>query len=778
MLRYLLLFAVLLCLLSICQPFNINKFAGSGIHHIHSENRSPTNPLITKRIEPRVIIDDIRVPDSFYEIPGISQPRVLVVHIGLNKRNIEEMENLFWQVSDPKSSLYGKYLTTDEIAQKFGATKDSIEIVVNWLVENKVSHYEIALTKDLIRIEASVQVIENLFGTQMSSFINRDSGKEVISAVGLVSVPKSIAKHIRHISGLNYFADLQHYATSRPTPGKLLGEQALQQQQQSTNNFMDSPLSFFAIFSGLTDNTVSLYLFVNCQTNNSGVNLPLCNDVQILVIQYFIIGQNIPPLQTSISANSFFLFNSSGDINTYLAFANIEVTNYLPYNFSAYLSYSNSSSSSVIYAPAPIFATKITTPNNIATYYGTNYRRATNPRNKQAVSAFLQQYFSPTDLNIFLQYFGLPQANISKIIGYNNASNQGTEASLDVQYIMGVGLNMTTEFWSVNTSNIVGDMFTSYMYLISNTSDSEIPYVHSFSYGIFGIDNSSAQFLNEEFMKAGLRGITLLFASGDGGVGTRFAYQNTTFCQKFPSHFPSSSPYVTAVGATMWSTLYTPMCNQSLSCTEVKEITCMEDYGGLITTGGGFSEFFPMPSYQKNVVTSYLNNSNTAFPPSDAFNSAGRAYPDISVAGDNFVVIIGQYIYQVSGTSASTPTFAAMVSLLNDVRLNAGKPPLGFINPWLYQLYEQDPTLFNDIVVGNNRCGAGYAVNSYLQVPFCCPSGFNAAVGFDATTGLGSPRFDKIYEALVSQIEQTNQASNKSFMFCCIFSILALLLIL
>ncbi len=41
---------------------------------------------------------------------------------------------------------------------------------------------------------------------------------------------------------------------------------------------------------------------------------------------------------------------------------------------------------------------------------------------------------------------------------------------------------------------------------------------------------------------------------------------------------------------------------------------------------------------------------------------------------------------RVDGTSASSPAFAAMVTLLNDALLNANKPVLGFLNPLLYQV--------------------------------------------------------------------------------------------
>ena len=63
--------------------------------------------------------------------------------------------------------------------------------------------------------------------------------------------------------------------------------------------------------------------------------------------------------------------------------------------------------------------------------------------------------------------------------------------------------------------------------------------------------------------------------------------------------------------------------------------------------------------------------------------------------------------HRESGTSASAPVFAAMVTLWNDIRLAYGRPPLGFINPFLYQLQAQTPTAFRDVVTGNNVRGRG-----------------------------------------------------------------------
>ncbi len=129
-------------------------------------------------------------------------------------------------------------------------------------------------------------------------------------------------------------------------------------------------------------------------------------------------------------------------------------------------------------------------------------------------------------------------------------------------------------------------------------------------------------------------------------------------------------------------------------------------------SSGGFSNIFSAATYQKEAISGYLTqlgNTNAGL-----FNTTGRAYPDISAAGVNYQVNIGGTIASVSGTSASTPLVASMVALLNDKLVAAGKPAMGFLNPFLYST---GASAFTDITTGNN--------------PGCGTNGFPAVKGWD-----------------------------------------------
>ena len=334
-----------------------------------------------------------------------------------------------------------------------------------------------------------------------------------------------------------------------------------------------------------------------------------------------------------------------------------------------------------------------TTPQSIYTSYKINYT-ASSQSNSQAVASFLKQYFDPKDLADFQKKFDLPAKPIVEVIGVNDPNNAGIEAELDVQYISALGKNVPTWFISISTyANKGQEDFLSWIVAEVNRTNS--PWVHSVSYGDYeqSIPNDYQFRVDAEFMKFGVSGRTVLIASGDEGA----------HCQKgqFVPEWPTCSPYITSVGGTT-------------------SLTNVWSDGG-----GGFSNDYNTPDYQVSTVQAYLAGGEA--PPMSYFNTSGRAYPDVSVFATDFEIIVGGSTESVDGTSCATPTFAGIVSLLNDIRLNAGKSTLGFINPLLYQTLKGQG--FIDITAGANSGDI-----------LLCP-GFKAIKGWDPASGWGSPDF-------------------------------------
>eukprot|EP00475_Leptophrys_vorax_P018260 TRINITY_DN2489_c0_g1_i1.p1 TRINITY_DN2489_c0_g1~~TRINITY_DN2489_c0_g1_i1.p1 ORF type:complete len:558 (-),score=141.00 TRINITY_DN2489_c0_g1_i1:36-1709(-) len=370
-------------------------------------------------------------------------------------------------------------------------------------------------------------------------------------------------------------------------------------------------------------------------------------------------------------------------------------------------------------------------PQKLMSYYGIDTVRVQHGAT-QALFEALGQDFDNTDLNSFQRYFKLPIQNVTQVIGRDTPSDCFTtkggqdcgEANLDVQYMMGVAENAYTVYWSIDQS--AQDPFVTWVEQASNAKNP--PMVVSISYGGYESSTSDMNLFNTEAMKLGLRGVSIIVSSGDDGAANSAARSTASYCGYYAS-FPASSPYVTAVGATQG-----PESGKA-------EIACSSQTGGVVTSGGGFSKVYAQPGYQKNHVARYFQTARSENrSPVAGFNANGRGYPDVSLLGYNYVVVIGGKFVLVSGTSASAPVFGALVTLINDARIAQGKRSLGFLNQALYSL---DSNVWHDITVGNNKCTANPNI--------CCNQGFTVVAGWDPVTGLGTPKFQLLKNALLQK---------------------------
>jgi tripeptidyl-peptidase-1 len=298
-------------------------------------------------------------------------------------------------------------------------------------------------------------------------------------------------------------------------------------------------------------------------------------------------------------------------------------------------------------------------------------------------------------------------------------SVSGTEAMLDAEYITALGTHVESEFWGFsgrNPDNKNNEPFLKWLQTVSNTSDDDVPKVFSTSYGEDedSVSLDYATRMNTEFMKAGTRGISLLFASGDSGAA---GDSHTCKNGKFVPQFPASSPYITAVGGTSGGGLAPP-----------------ETAAGIAS--GGFSNRWARPSWQDTAVQKYKQGPRVAALKS-RYNDTGRGFPDISAQAMSFVVVQEHIpLPGVSGTSCASPTAAGVFGLLNDVRKQAGKPPLGFLNPFIYK----NAAGFNDITRGGNT-----------GCPSTAMQGFPAVAGWDAVTGMGTPNYAALKATAMGQ---------------------------
>jgi len=363
-------------------------------------------------------------------------------------------------------------------------------------------------------------------------------------------------------------------------------------------------------------------------------------------------------------------------------------------------------------------STSVVTPSVINKAYGIDLQtvKRSGKTNVQAIGQFQGQYVSATDLSKFCQaYDAEADCSIAKFIGKNTASNPGIESMLDTEYITGVGQGVTTWVYSYPSIDFCSDLLT---WAGDVAGESTHPYVVSLSYGSQKIDfcdSTTRTRLSEDVQKLGAMGVTVVIASGDDGSGG-ISRQGSNNGKLSPS-FPASIPYALAVGATFFES---GLSGEEMATTQ---------FG----SGGGFSYDYDMPSYQSAAVKGYLAKDPKTG--TCTYASNGRGSPDVSLLGEQFEVYTSGFFgglekIAVGGTSASTPSWGAIISLLNEECLSAsgGSKKLGFINPLLYQ----NADAFNDITKGSNAVGENAA------------SGWKCTEGWDAATGLGTPKFTSL----------------------------------
>jgi kumamolisin len=195
-------------------------------------------------------------------------------------------------------------------------------------------------------------------------------------------------------------------------------------------------------------------------------------------------------------------------------------------------------------------------------------------------------------------------------------------------------------------------------------------------------------------------GVTVTVSAGDNG-----APDNDDPAEKRANvDFPASSPNVLACGGT----------RLVAGPQGVAQETVWNNHNGA-ATGGGVSDVFPLPKYQKKKgVPKSINPGG----------KVRRGVPDIAGNADpetGYIVRVDGEMQAIGGTSAVSPLWAGLIALLNQ-----GRPtkPVGFINPKLYHLAASNGAL-HDITVGDN------GVNRV--------KGYAAKKGWDACTGLGTP---------------------------------------
>jgi subtilase family serine protease len=272
-----------------------------------------------------------------------------------------------------------------------------------------------------------------------------------------------------------------------------------------------------------------------------------------------------------------------------------------------------------------------------------------------------------------------------------------TEQTIDMTQAIGMAPGLSSLVMYIGTGGLSGQTLDDPGILNAMATASPLNAQLSASWLWKPTDNTTDDVYFQEFAA---QGQNFFVAAGDDGKWTNSGF-----------HWPADDPYIVSVGGTDLETASAagPWASET----------------GWADTGGGIGpDDFTIPSWQVSAAAGCALCSQTF-----------RNGPDVSAnANYTFYVCADQEACSANlygGTSFATPMWAGYLALANEQALaNGATSTLGFINPTLYAIGEgADYGLdFHDITSGGNKDAA--------------------TVGYDLSTGWGSPNGDALINAL------------------------------
>ena len=571
----------------------------------------------------------------------------IVLHMAL--RNPDRLQQLVAEISKPGSPSYGKYLTQAGISARFAPDPAAVAAAVALLQNAGMRNVTVGPAGAYITATATVRQISATFAVSQNLYSYR--GHTVRANSELPTIPAALAGKIMAIEGLDE-QNVKHPTHRSITEGERVAP----------------PIGPY------TDTT-----------------------------------SNVTPPPVAANLPSPYCDTYAGDLKATLS------TPPTPYN--ATLNWLICG-----YTPQQIHAA-----------YGLDKVKADGTG---VTVAIVDAYASPTlmfDGNAYARNHQLPRltsANFKQVIpegiydvpasSVANAYGWWEEESLDLAAVHGSAPGAKIVY--IGSTDNGSSLTVALMNAIYNREADII--TNSYSYN-GDTDPADTEAQDQTFMVADAAGITLLFSSGDDGDLSQVNGIAT-------SAYESDSPYVTGVGGTSlflrsssgdkaewgWGNyrdyLGGATVNSGTSITTTGlETTAAFGYtypafAFYAGSGGGLSLVSPQPSYQVGIVPDAL--ATTLYTASGSAFTIGkeRVAPDVSMVADPYTgylygetaTIAGNSISDagcrpvsatteyceesIGGTSLASPLMAGTLAVVDQVRLAAGKPLLGFANPFFY----------------------------------------------------------------------------------------------
>jgi subtilase family serine protease len=360
--------------------------------------------------------------------------------------------------------------------------------------------------------------------------------------------------------------------------------------------------------------------------------------------------------------------------------------------------------------------------------------------------------FLQSDFDLFNSMYGLPNQTIAQYYPggqantpYDAGWSQEMQLDVDWSHAIAPGAKIVIVHGKSNSDQ---DLVAAANYAIDNNLGDVISMSFGESDQCLGSDLTKTW--HSAFVNATKKGITLFASSGDQGASQPSCNGNS-WIQSTSS--PASDPLVTGVGGTElnasgWDPCATP--RDTSTCTPtggqtpgtwLSETGWNEGptgdfanvFGATEATGGGYSTVWSEPAYQQGTL----------------HGGKQRAVPDVAYNGailHGVLVPLPEFggVFRFGGTSCGSPQWAALMAIADQ----AAGHDYGFINSALYKVGQNSgpyAAAFNDVLTGNNNAVEFDNNNNEVDI-----SGFNAGTGWDALTGLGSPKAGGLLSGLAA----------------------------
>lgn len=311
----------------------------------------------------------------------------------------------------------------------------------------------------------------------------------------------------------------------------------------------------------------------------------------------------------------------------------------------------------------------------------------------QIVALFELAGYQVSDIEKYTKHYDLPTAKLKNIL-VDGVSGEGADAEVTLDIELVLALAPESQIYVYEGPNTFKGVLNTYNRIATDNLAKQV----STSWGL-GEDLVNKQHLEAEnaiFMQMAAQGQSIYAASGDDGAYDDYPSEDLMVDD------PASQPYVVGVGGTTLS------LEKGTGAYESESV--WNNGLGNGAGGGGVSNVWPIPSWQTKVST--------------VVSKTNRNVPDVALNADpkTGYAIFHKGKWKVfGGTSCGAPLWAAFTALVNQQRVAAQKPVLGFANPSIYAIgdgvaYGAD---LHDITKGNNLH-------------------YDAHAGYDNATGWGS----------------------------------------